>query len=154
MRIQRSRAAYNFGCVYQLLGTHSWLVFILDFKAGSYLDWSDGKKDNYSLAVKSEQVCVCVWCLSDACSGVCVRSGRRLLWTLGKQLSGTGEHVTRAFLSVCCSLSLPHVPFSHVAHAKTPQELVLISPFFKTKQKQGQKTSTRVEYECNTHDVD
>lgn len=38
---------------------------------------------------------------------------------MGKRLCGTGECVTEAFLSLCCSLSLPHVPFSHVVHAKT-----------------------------------
>lgn len=42
------------------------------------------------------RVCVCVWCHSEACSGVSIRSGGRLLWAMGKQLRGTGECVTEA----------------------------------------------------------
>lgn len=59
-----------------------------------------------------EQVIQSLW--------VSIRSGRRLLWAMGKQLWGTGECVTEAFRqSPYHLLSLPHAPFSHLVHAKT-----------------------------------
>lgn len=55
-------------------------------------------------------VCVraCVFVRPSA-PGVSIRSGRRLLWAMGKQLRGTGECVTEAFLSLCNPLSLSHM---------------------------------------------